>query len=417
MARRLLLIEDIEEYRALVRVALEQRGYEVIEANDGAAGLEAAQREHFDAIVLDLLMPRMHGFEVIERLRADFATRATPIIVLTSKSFANDQRQALAMGANAVLTKPFDPAALEDALNKHWWRTRVSFWGVRGSIASPGPETVRYGGNTPCATVEHGDQMLILDAGTGLRRLGMHLMRRAAGRQLELDMLVTHTHWDHIQGFPFFIPAYVPGNKVRVYGPRSVDKPFARVIQGQQDPEYFPVALGDMAAALEVHELRGEPVQIGPFHVTTAFMNHPGVTLGFRIEVDGQVITYATDTEPYATMLAQARPEGGVGEAHGRQEDARLAALAQDADLYIADSQYGPEEYRGKLGWGHTSYLDAMRMALYAKAKRIALFSHDPMHDDEMVDAKVDACRAFATDEGADIEVIGAAEGLDIILR
>ena len=415
MGRRLLLIEDVEEYRAIVRVALEQRGYEVVEAADGAAGVETAGREHFDAIVLDLLMPKMHGFEVIERLRANFATRSTPIVVLTSKSFANDQRQALAMGANAVLTKPFDPEALDEALAKHWWRTRVTFWGVRGSIAAPGPETVRYGGNTPCVTIEHGEDMLILDAGTGLRRLGMQLMRQAAGRPLSLDMLVTHTHWDHIQGFPFFVPAYVPGNRVRVYGPRSVDKPFARVIQGQQDPEYFPVALGDMAAQLEVHELRGEPVQIGPFHVETAYMNHPGVTLGFRITVGGQVITYATDTEPYRTMLAQARPN--AGEAHGREEDGRLVALARDADLYIADSQYTPDEYPGKLGWGHTSYLDAMEMALAANARRIALFSHDPMHDDEMVDRKVDHCRAIVAERGADLEVIGAHEGLDVILR
>ena len=415
MGRRLLLIEDVEEYRAIVRVALEQRGYEVVEAADGAAGVEAAGREHFDAIVLDLLMPKMHGFEVIERLRANFATRSTPIVVLTSKSFANDQRQALAMGANGVLTKPFDPEALDEALAKHWWRTRVTFWGVRGSIAAPGPETVRYGGNTPCVTIEHGEDMLILDAGTGLRRLGLQLMRQAAGRPLSLDMLVTHTHWDHIQGFPFFVPAYVPGNRVRVYGPRSVDKPFARVIQGQQDPEYFPVALGDMAAQLEVHELRGEPVQIGPFHVETAYMNHPGVTLGFRITVGGQVITYATDTEPYRTMLAQARPN--AGEAHGREEDGRLVALARDADLYIADSQYTPDEYPGKLGWGHTSYLDAMEMALAANARRIALFSHDPMHDDEMVDRKVDHCRAIVAERGADLEVIGAHEGLDVILR
>ncbi|MEY3015087.1 MAG: hypothetical protein RIT45_3822, partial [Pseudomonadota bacterium] len=169
------------------------------------------------------------------------------------------------------------------------------------------------------------------------------------------------------------------------------------------------------AAQLEVHELRGEPVQIGPFHVETAYMNHPGVTLGFRITVGGQVITYATDTEPYRTMLAQARPN--AGEAHGREEDGRLVALARDADLYIADSQYTPDEYPGKLGWGHTSYLDAMEMALAANARRIALFSHDPMHDDEMVDRKVDHCRAIVAERGADLEVIGAHEGLDVILR
>jgi CheY-like chemotaxis protein len=414
---RILLIEDIEVARVTMRVALEALGYEVVEAADGAEGVALATATRFDAIVLDLLMPRMHGFEVIERLRKHFVTRATPIVVLTSKSFANDRTKALEMGANAVLMKPCEPAELHAELQRLRWQTRVTFWGVRGSIAAPGPETVRYGGNTPCVTIEHEGRLLILDAGTGLRRLGLHLMATSAGSPLDLDMLVTHTHWDHIQGFPFFVPAYVPGNRLSIYGPRSVDKPLERVIRGQQDPEYFPVALGEMAAKIQVSELRGDPFEVGPFQVSYAYMNHPGVTLGFRITVGGATITYATDTEPYRYVLDAARPDGGAGAAHGRVEDLALVELARGADLYIADSQYTPSEYPSKLGWGHTCYLDSLDVAIEAGARRVALFSHDPMHDDDAVDAKIAHCREVVAERGADLEVIGAAEGLDVVLR
>ena len=186
-------------------------------------------------------------------------------------------------------------------------------------------------------------------------------------------------------------------------------------MRGQQDPEYFPVALGDMAARIEVVELRGAPFDVGPFHVSTGYMNHPGVTLGFRIEVGDTVIAYATDTEPYRTLLAQARPEGG--EAYGQREDAALIELIRGADLYIADSQYTPDEYAKKLGWGHTCYVDTLEVALEAGVKQLALFSHDPMHDDDMVDAKVEHCRRLARERGSDLVVSGAAEGLDLLFR
>ncbi len=415
MKRRLLVIEDVAEVRHLLREALEPMGFEIVEATNGRAGVLQAQQASFEAILLDLLMPEMHGFEVISALRASERHRTTPIIVLTSKSFANDHRTAIELGANAVLLKPLDLDELSSTLDRLRWSTRVQFWGVRGSIAAPGPETVRYGGNTPCVTVEHAGQMLILDAGTGLRRLGQSLMAQADGRPQTLQMLISHTHWDHIQGFPFFVPAYLPSTKMRIWGPRSTHKPLERVLRGQQDPEYFPVALGDMAAQIEVNELRGAPFEVGPFKVTTCYMNHPGITLGFRIEVEGCTIAYATDTEPYRTLLARARPSGG--EEYGRKEDASLLALVQGADLYIADSQYTPEEYPAKLGWGHTCYLDALEVALAADVKHLALFSHDPMHDDDAVDAKVNHCRRVAAERGSAMAITGAAEGLDLTFR
>ena len=274
---------------------------------------------------------------------------------------------------------------------------------------------MRYGGNTPCVSIEHGGQMLILDAGTGLRRLGQWLMASADAKPQSIQMLISHTHWDHIQGFPFFVPAYLPSTKMRIWGPRSTHKPLERVLRGQQDPEYFPVALGDMAAQMEVNELRGAPFEVGPFKVSTCYMNHPGITLGFRVEVPGCVVVYATDTEPYRTLLARARPTGG--EEYGRKEDASLLSLVDGADLYIADSQYTPDEYPAKLGWGHTCYLDALEVGLAAEVKHLALFSHDPMHDDDAVDAKVAHCRRVAAERDSSMTITGAAEGLDLTFR
>ena len=258
-------------------------------------------------------------------------------------------------------------------------------------------------------SVALGDHTLILDAGTGIRRLGRILQAEARGNPIEVDLLITHTHWDHIQGFPFFVPAYVPGNRVRVYGPRSASKPLDAVLRGQMDPEYFPVALGDMAADVTVQDVR-DGLRIGPFWVEVLPLNHPGVTVGYRIEAAGRSIAYLTDTEPFFGIERQRSGEEG-------EPDSNLVQFARGVDLYIADSQYLPEEYAQKVGWGHSDCTDAVALAIAAGARRLALFSHDPMHDDETVDAKVALCRDLALDQGAALEVVGASEGQTILLR
>ena len=409
--RRVLVIEDEENLRSLLQDILEEEGFVVETAPDGQAGVEAAQRQTPDLVITDLLTPRMHGYEVIRRLRASPRTKRTPIIVVSGQAYPADQQKALELGAQMFLVKPFRPAALIAAVDRVWRSLKVRFWGVRGSIAAPGPETIRYGGNTPCVTLERGKDLLILDAGTGVRKLGVSLQAEAAGKPLTVNMLITHTHWDHIQGFPFFVPAYVPGNKVNVWGPPSMEKPLGKVLRGQMDPAYFPVGLGDMAADLTITEIRQSEFQVGPFKVQAMYVNHPGITMAYRVEIDGLVVTYATDTEPYRTLLAGAQ-DGSDGDpiAYGGKRDEELVAFAHKADLYIADSQYTPAEYTQKRGWGHTCYTDCVQVAMEAQAKRVALFSHDPMHDDDMLDEKVAACKKIAADSGTGIEVIPAIE-------
>ena len=412
MADKILLIEDDELFQELTGKFLRDHGYEVVIASDGEEGVEKALANRYDAIIVDLMMPRMHGFEVIQRLRDNLSTVRTPILVHSAKIYESDQRKALTLGANAFLQKPLRPNDIRDALQRQLNFVRVTFWGVRGSIAAPGRDTVRYGGNTPCVTISHGPHTLLLDAGTGIRRLGLILQAEARGGPVECDLLITHTHWDHIQGFPFFVPAYVPGNQVRVYGPRSLSKPLGKVLRGQMDPEYFPVALGDMAADITVTDIT-DTIQIGPFTVKSEFMNHPGVTLGYRVEVAGQTIVYATDTEPFKGILEHRQP--GDAE-YAKTLDSKLIELTSNADLYIGDAQYTPKDYSTKIGWGHGSCLDAAGVALEAGAKRFALFSHDPMQNDDAVDAKVEMCRELVLERGADMEVVGAAEGQTILL-
>jgi len=410
------VIEDEQDLREIFQLVLASGGYDVQVVEDGQQGLKAFQTFQPDVVITDLLMSRMHGYEFIRSLRAMPQGQRVPIIAVSGQAYPSDQRRAVELGACSFLAKPFkrnDLLGLVDGLLR---TVRVRFWGVRGSIAAPGPETIRYGGNTPCVTIERGRDLLILDAGTGLRKLGVCLQAEAMGKPQQLHMLITHTHWDHIQGFPFFVPAYVPGNRLDVYGPPSVEKPLEKVLRGQMDPAYFPVALGDMAADVHVHEVRDPNFQVGPFKVSAKYVNHPGITMAFRIELDGTTITYATDTEPYRFLLADRHQPDADMAGYGGRRDAELVNFAADADLYIADSQYTPEEYEHKRGWGHTNYLDAVEVALAARARRVALFSHDPMHDDAMIDEKLRRCQEVATQRGGRLEVHAAVEGMALEL-
>lgn len=414
---RILVVEDDPELREVFDAVLSSAGYDVSQVEDGRAAIDLLEHLHPDLIITDLLTPRMHGYELIRRLRAMPQGARVPVLVISGQAYEKDQRKALDLGAQRFLAKPVRQADLLHEVEQALSAVVVRFWGVRGSIAAPGPETQRYGGNTPCVTIEQGRDLLILDAGTGVRKLGICLQAEAHGRPQNLTMLVTHTHWDHIQGFPFFVPAYVPGNRLDVYGPPSVEKPLEKVLRGQMDSAYFPVALGDMAADLHIHEIRDPDFQAGPFKVQAMLVNHPGITMGYRVEIAGKVITYATDTEPYRYLITDREAPDAELAAYGRRRDQELVDFAKGADLYIADSQYSPAEYVRKRGWGHTCYHDAVDVAIAANARRVALFSHDPMHDDDMVDAKLADCRARAASAGSKVEVIAAIEGQAITLR
>ena len=250
------------------------------------------------------------------------------------------------------------------------YRLSVRFWGVRGSIPTPETGHLGVGGNTACVEVRAADgSRLILDAGTGLRALGYQLAAEAAGGPQEVHIALSHFHWDHLQGLPFFAPLYTPGQTVRFYAATGDDH-LQNLLRGQMRHPYFPVPFVDVAAVTETVRVRdGEPFEVGPMTVRPFPVHHPQGAHGYRIECDGAVLVYATDYE------------------HGSAvHDAGLREVAAGADLLISDAQYTPEEYGLREGWGHTTWERAAALATEAGVGRLALFHHDPAHDDAALD-------------------------------
>jgi phosphoribosyl 1,2-cyclic phosphodiesterase len=282
----------------------------------------------------------------------------------------------------------------------------VTFWGTRGSIAKAGPTTVRYGGNTSCVSVRtDGGTLLVLDCGTGIHELGQVLARE--GGAVDGHLLIGHTHWDHIQGLPFFVPLFEAGNTWHVYGPRGLDHSIDDTLAGQMQYTYFPVQLLDFAANIEYHDLVEGQFQIDDVTVTTRYLHHPALTLGYRIEVDGATLVYSSDHEPSTSA-----PGTGLD-----REDALHVGFVRDADLLIHDAQYLEEEYSEKVGWGHSTVEYAVDVAVTANVARLALYHHDPTRTDDQVDALVERARERANHAHFTGEVFGAMEGTTITLR
>jgi phosphoribosyl 1,2-cyclic phosphodiesterase/DNA-binding response OmpR family regulator len=287
----------------------------------------------------------------------------------------------------------------------------VRFWGTRGSIAKPGSSTLRYGGNTSCVEVRSSNgTLLVLDCGTGAQGLGQALMK-SAPPAVNGNMLIGHTHWDHIQGFPFFAPVFAAGNEWHIYGPRGIGASLRESLSGQMQYAYFPVTLEDLGARLVYHDLIEGALDVGDIRVTAQYLNHPALTLGYRLEADGATIVYSTDHEPYSTQRAEGNPVPVAG------EEARHARFLSGADLVIHDAQYTADEYPAKRGLGHSTVEYAVDTAASAGVRRLALFHHDPMRSDEAIDQLVDLARERAARTGAVIEIFAAAEGQVLELR
>jgi phosphoribosyl 1,2-cyclic phosphodiesterase/CheY-like chemotaxis protein len=405
-----VIIEDDPEIRTLIEVRLSRAGFRVLAAADGEAGLALVKAERPRVVLCDLMMPRMHGFAVCQAISADPDLAHTRVIISSAKGYTADQQKARDLGAFAYLVKPYDFEQLISAVERAasaGAAMRVKFWGTRGSIPTPGPSTLRYGGNTACVEVRCGSSILMLDCGTGAREMGMALTREAHGKPVEVHILVGHTHWDHIQGFPFFMPAYGSGNRLTIYSLRGSDKSLEKVFTGQMDGSYFPVRVSDLAAQLQFVELEG-PIQIGDARVTHFYLNHPGLAIAFRIEAAGKSLVYVSDHEPYWRM-------NGDNDLNRRLEH-DLDDFARAADLYIREAQYTVEEYPAKRGWGHSTWPDALDSAHRAGARRLALFHHDPQRDDDSLDRILEQSRQYMRVHNMEFQCLAAADNLELTL-
>lgn len=433
-ARRILVAEDTEVVSHLMIRLLEDAGYEVALARDGEECLERVTTFRPDLLILDLMMPKLHGIEVLRRLRADAATAALGVVVCTAKVFKTEHMAAAELGAYAFLPKPHGHGELLEVVRAYFdgsappsgmsisaamsggkayrpdmetQRGRLALWGTRGSIPTPGAPFMRHGGNTSCMQVEHGDDLLVFDAGSGIRELGIELMK---GPPRRIHLFITHTHWDHIQGFPFFTPVYVPGFEVVVYGAEGFGKSLEAVFRGQLDQDYFPVQMEDMNAAIEFRHLTPAPVRIGDVTVTWEYAQHPGATVGYRVDVAGTSVSWFPDDE----FL-----HGYVGAPEDiPHDDPRLAPYRRvvdflaGVDILVHEAQYTNDEYPSKVGWGHSSISNACLLAKLAGVKRWIVTHHDPMHDDRFLERKLNLTRQQLARLGHDIPVVHGYDGM-----
>ncbi|PYP36653.1 MAG: hypothetical protein DMD34_02735 [Gemmatimonadetes bacterium] len=294
----------------------------------------------------------------------------------------------------------------------------VTFWGTRGSIPTPGAHTARYGGNTPCVAVRSGDegggtgQLVILDAGTGIRPLGRELVERQNGA-VQAEILLSHAHWDHIQGLPHFKPFFAPGNAVRIWGSRQGTTSLEAILRQQMDPAVFPVPLDALSAKLTVQQVEPGEFTVGAFRVRAMRLRHPGTTLGYRLtpagaggRAEGASMAYVTDNE--------LGPGGKYETSPSWRKD--FVTFLEGVELLIHDAMYTPEELEEHRGWGHSTFEEAVALAGDAGVKRLVLFHHEPEHGDEAIDALVAAARRQARTKGLPAEVVAAQEGMTLTL-
>ncbi|MGA9836554.1 MAG: MBL fold metallo-hydrolase [Gemmatimonadaceae bacterium] len=287
---------------------------------------------------------------------------------------------------------------------------RLQFWGTRGSIPSPGLQTVRYGGNTPSVEVRTSDGwLIILDAGTGLRELGRSLIARANGAPIIGDIFLTHAHWDHIQGIPFFAPLFQRGNHFTIWGAKTLETSIDRVVRDQMSPVVFPVTFEEMEAQIEFSEIAQETRRRHGYEVSAYPVRHPGGALGYRFlesRPGAHALVYISDNEL------------GVGGDYDALDGWRdgLVAFARGARVLVHDTTYTAGEYEQYRGWGHSTNGDAVLLALDAGVEQLVLFHHRPERTDDEVDQRVAECRAMVEERGARLDVVAAAEGMTLMV-
>ena len=436
---RVLVADDVKVIAQSISWALEEAGYETAIAGDGEQCLELARSFDPHLVILDLMMPKLHGIEVLKRLKADPASRHIAVIVCTVKGFRTEVGHAKQLGVADLIIKPFEPedlvAKVTKALSSHrvypMDTTRVlmrpdmvgdglayrpeldasggvfQLWGTRGSIPISGPEYIRHGGNTSCMTLEYGDDLIVLDAGSGIRNLGTAL---AGASPRKIHLFITHTHWDHIQGFPFFAPAFIPGFEITIYGAKGFNKNLESLFRGQLDPDYFPIQMENMDAALEFVYLGDTPIRIGDVKISWEFTQHPGATLCYKLELPRKKIAWVPDNEIFQGYMGA--PEKIPEHANRLELYQPMIDFLTGMDVLVHEAQYTPEEYPQTVRYGHSSVPNACFLAKITESKRWIIVHHDPNHSDDFLRDKLNLTRQVLSSLDHDGHVVHGFDGL-----
>ncbi|MGP8201945.1 MAG: response regulator [Limisphaerales bacterium] len=438
--KTILVIDNDQAFRSQLASWLEERGWSLLDASDSERGMELALQHKPEIVLCDLLAPRCNGFQFCRDLRSHQDNQAGgPTVIVTGGEQAIDKINALEAGADEYWVKPVAFPVLDKLLQRFGTTpgrgqpdtatagdgqdgggVRLRFWGVRGSIPSPGPETVFYGGNTSCVEVRVGSEIIVLDAGSGLRPLGLALVKEFKEQPIHVNLLITHTHWDHIQGFPFFLPAYNPKNKVTIYGYEGATQGLQSTLSDQMESPYFPITMHQMPGHIAIRELRDLNFNVNQVPVRAHFLNHPGSCTGYRLLTPGGSISYLPDLE-LDHRLRDLWNNGTTNVPHNDRktpppEESALIEFMRDSDVLIMDSQYDATEYEKHVGWGHSCMEDSVVFALHANVKRLFLFHHDPDHADEQISRMVARARQMAARHGSSLVIEAAREGYELVL-
>jgi phosphoribosyl 1,2-cyclic phosphodiesterase/DNA-binding NarL/FixJ family response regulator len=431
-----LLIEDDAESRTRIARLFARHGWEIIEADDGAAGIDIAIERRPEVILCDLLLPRISGLQVCRAIREKLD--ASKIIIVAGRIYDIERDAVFEAGGDGYFVKPLKWEDLAKvikrarrprkkltprqsrALKFHPPSTRIKFWGVRGSIPVPGPSTVGYGGNTTCVEIRTNGDIIILDAGSGIRELGLDLEKEFGSAPINLTLLLTHTHWDHIQGLPFFLPAYQAKNSIRVLGYEGARAGLATILAAQMEVPFFPVSWRDLPGTIKIQELKKMEFSIGKVRVHSRFLNHPGVCAGYRLFTKEGSIAFLPDNEPFEPLKLKLAARDGIhphkARAQAVVQRSKLVEFLKDTDILILDAQYTDEKYQEHIGWGHGALSRVVSLALEARAKKLFLFHHDPAHDDHKIDEMLERARFLVVESGRQLEVEAAREGAEIWL-
>lgn len=396
------IVDDDKTTIDIYTQLLEQAGHQVSSSTSSIEACKKIIESQPDCVLSDLTMPNMDGFDLFHQLRLQNLVKQPIFIIITGKLFKYDQKRAYELGIEGYLNKPIKPETfISDILDIINHTFTIQFWGVRGTLPVPGRKTVRYGGNTNCVTLNFAKrQFFIFDAGTGIKELSNHLLKEN-NFPMTAKLFFSHPHYDHINGVPFFVPFYMPGNEFEILGTSHHDLSIEKLFAGQMDSIYFPITIKEFAAKLQFRNLKEESFQIDKLNIQTILLNHPGRCLGYRVQYQNKVFCYVTDTELYLEDSPQ----------YNQHEETRLIEFIKSTNMLVIDTTYMDDEYNKKIGWGHSCVSRIVDIADRAKVKTLCLYHHDPDQYDNDIDMKLKFAKQLLKDRKSKTKCIAPKEG------